>query len=186
MGRESLVLLKNEANLLPLQLSNLRNILVTGPLATDTTAYVSRYGPQNLQVIHVLQGVRDYVGQAATVHYAKGCEVVDATWPESEIIPTPLTEEERLEIQEAVEKARRSDVVIAVLGEDEHRVGESKSRTGLALPDASCNSCRLCTKPGNLLFWCLSMDSRLPLIGRIATYLLFLKPGSQIPSVGRR
>ena len=42
MGRESLVLLKNEANLLPLQLSNLRNILVTGPLATDTTAYVSR------------------------------------------------------------------------------------------------------------------------------------------------
>ncbi len=134
MGRESLVLLKNEANLLPLQLSNLRNILVTGPLATDTTAYVSRYGPQNLQVTHVLQGVRDYVGQAATVHYAKGCEVVDATWPESEIIPTPLTEEERLEIQEAVEKARRSDVVIAVLGEDEHRVGESKSRTGLALP----------------------------------------------------
>ena len=84
MGRESLVLLKNEANLLPLQLSNLRNILVTGPLATDTTAYVSRYGPQNLQVTHVLQGVRDYVGQAATVHYAKGCEVVDATWPESE------------------------------------------------------------------------------------------------------
>lgn len=59
---------------------------------------------------------------------------MDATWSESEIIPTPLTEEERLEIQEAVEKARRSDVVIAVLGEDEHRVGESKSRTGLALP----------------------------------------------------
>lgn len=111
---------------------------------------------------------------------------MDATWPESEIIPTPLTEEERLEIQEAVEKARRSDVVIAVLGEDEHRVGESKSRTGLALPGTPAATLAALYETGNLLFWCLSTDSRLPLIGRIATYLLFLKPGSQIPSVGRR
>lgn len=134
MGRESLVLLKNEANLLPLRLDNLKNILVTGPLATDTTAYVSRYGPQNRNVTPLLQGIRNYAGTAAIVQYAQGCEVVDATWPESEIIPMPLTADEHRLIQEAVTKARQSDVVIAVLGEDEHRVGESKSRTGLGLP----------------------------------------------------
>ncbi len=134
MERESMVLLKNENDLLPLDLKSLKNILVTGPLATDKSAYVSRYGPQNLEVINVLEGITKYVGNAAKVEYTKGCEVVDATWPESEIIPTPLTQEEQTQINEAVEKAKQSDVVIAVLGEDEKRCGESKSRTGLGLP----------------------------------------------------
>ena len=134
MARESLVLLKNEKNLLPLDLKTLKNILVTGPLATDETAYISRYGPQNLTVTNVLEGIQNYVGKMANVEYLKGCEVVDATWPESEIIPTPLTTDEQKMIAEAVEKAKQSDVVIAVLGEDEKRCGESKSRTGLGLP----------------------------------------------------
>ena len=134
MARESLVLLKNENQLLPLQLKNLKRIFVTGPLATDTTAYVSRYGPQNLHVTNVLEGIQTYVGKQAEVIYAKGCEVVDETWPESEIIPTPLTNEEKSAITEAVEQANLSDVIIAVLGEDEARCGESKTRTCLNLP----------------------------------------------------
>lgn len=134
MARESLVLLKNEKQLLPLQLNNLKRILVTGPLAIDTTAYVSRYGPQNLNVTHVLEGIQNYVGKRAEVTYIKGCEVVDATWPESEIIPTPLTEKEKSDIAQAVEQAKQSDVIIAVLGEDEARCGESKTRTSLDLP----------------------------------------------------
>ncbi|NWJ52481.1 MAG: glycoside hydrolase family 3 C-terminal domain-containing protein [Bacteroidetes bacterium] len=134
MAKESLVLLKNENNLLPLNLKSLRNILVTGPLAMDKTAYISRYGPQNLDVINVLEGIQRYVGSTAHVEYEKGCEVVDATWPESEIIPTMLTDEEQKQINKAVAKAKHSDVVIAVLGEDEKRCGESKSRTGLGLP----------------------------------------------------
>jgi beta-glucosidase len=134
MEKESLVLLKNENTLLPLSLSSLKNILVTGPLATDETAYTSRYGPQNLAVINVLEGIKSYVGKSATVAYSKGCDVVDATWPESEIIETPLTSNEQKSISEAVEKAKLSDVVIMVAGEDELRCGESKSRTGLGLP----------------------------------------------------
>lgn len=134
MARESLVLLKNENQLLPLKLNNLKHILVTGPLATDKTAYVSRYGPQNIEVTNVLEGIREYAGKQSEITYVKGCEVVDVTWPESEIIPTPLTDAEKASIAEAVEQAKQSDVVIAVLGEDEARCGESKSRTGLGLP----------------------------------------------------
>ena len=134
MARESLVLLKNENKLLPLNLKSLKRILVTGPLATDKSVYISRYGPQNLEITNVLDGLTEYVGQSAKIEYTKGCEVVDATWPESEIIPTPLTKEEQQSINEAVEKAKLSDVVIAVVGEDEKRVGESKTRTGLGLP----------------------------------------------------
>ena len=134
MAKESLVLLKNEKNTLPLNLNKLNNILVTGPLAVDKTVYVSRYGPQNLEVKNVLEGIQNYVGTKANVDFSLGCEVVDETWPESEIIPVPLSNQEQQMIDDAVAKAQKSDIIIAVMGEDEERCGESRSRTGLGLP----------------------------------------------------
>lgn len=134
LNRESLVLLKNEQQLLPLDTAQTKNILVTGPLADATGFEVSRYGPSNNTLVSVLAGLKSLVGKSANIQYAKGCDVVDATWPESEIIPTPLTSAEQTAIDEAVELAKKSDVVIAVMGEDEKRVGESLSRTSLGLP----------------------------------------------------
>uniref|UniRef100_UPI003890E745 glycoside hydrolase family 3 C-terminal domain-containing protein n=1 Tax=Arcticibacter sp. TaxID=1872630 RepID=UPI003890E745 len=134
MSLESMVLLKNEANLLPLNKEKLKNILVTGPLATDESYAVSRYGPSNNPVTSVLDGIRSYVGAKVKVNYSKGCDIIDATWPESEIIPTELTAAEKASIQAAVDQAMAADVVIAVVGEDDKRVGESMSRTGLNLP----------------------------------------------------
>lgn len=134
MAKESLVLLKNENNALPLNLNKLDNILVTGPLAVDKSVYVSRYGPQNLEVKSVLEGIQNYVGSKANVDFSLGCEVVDEAWPESEIIPIPLSNKEQQMIDAAVAKANLSDVIIAVMGEDEKRCGESRSRTSLGLP----------------------------------------------------
>lgn len=134
MARESIVLLKNEDNTLPLDIDKLDNILITGPLATDTTAYVSRYGPQNITVTNVLDGITNYVGTRANIDFELGCEIVDQTWPESEIIPTPLTVAERELMARALAKAEKADVIIAVMGEDEKRCGENKTRTGLDLP----------------------------------------------------
>jgi len=134
MARESLVLLKNDGNLLPLDKNKFRHILVTGPLAAETSYAISRYGPSHISPISVLQGLRSYLGDKATIDYAKGCAIVDSTWPESEIIPAPLSREESDGIEEAAAKAGASDLIIAVLGEDEKRVGESLSRTSLDLP----------------------------------------------------
>lgn len=134
VNRESLVLLKNQGNLLPLDKQKYQQILVTGPLATEVSYATSRYGPSNNKVTSVLDGLKEYMGSAGKISYAKGCEMVDKTWPESEIIPTELTPEEVQGIQEAVEKAKNVDVIIAVVGEDERRVGESLTRTGLNLP----------------------------------------------------
>ncbi len=134
LNRESMVLLKNEKNLLPLDKHQLKNILVTGPLAAEKGYATSRYGPSYNPVTSVLEGIRNYVGKNSTVDYAKGCDIIDATWPESEIIPTPLTAEEQADIADAVTKAKNADVIIAVVGEDEKRVGESLSRSGLNLP----------------------------------------------------
>ncbi|HSC39405.1 MAG TPA: glycoside hydrolase family 3 C-terminal domain-containing protein, partial [Chitinophagaceae bacterium] len=134
LNRESLVLLKNNGNLLPLSTSKFKNILVTGPLADATNYAVSRYGPSNNPVTSVLAGLQHYAGKNANIQYSKGCDIVDATWPESEIIPTELTAAEQQSINDAVTKAKQSDVIIAVMGEDEKRVGESLTRTGLGLP----------------------------------------------------
>lgn len=134
MNRESMVLLKNANNLLPLNKSALKKILVTGPLAAETNYAVSRYGPSHNPVTNVVNGIKNYVGNGAEVSYVKGCDIVDATWPESEIIETPLTSQEQAGIDSAVNQAKQSDVVIAVVGEDVDRVGESLSRTGLNLP----------------------------------------------------
>ncbi|MEZ2335667.1 glycoside hydrolase family 3 N-terminal domain-containing protein [Mucilaginibacter sp. RCC_168] len=134
MNRESMVLLKNQGDLLPLDKSKLKNILVTGPLAAEKNYATSRYGPSHNPVTNVLDGIKNYVGKDVNVTYAKGCNVVDATWPESEIIETPLTAQEQAGIDSAVAQAKQADVVIAVVGEDFERVGESLSRTGLNLP----------------------------------------------------
>jgi beta-glucosidase len=132
--KQSLVLLKNSNNTLPLDKSKLKNIFVTGPLATETNYAISRYGPTKIAITNVLDGIKEYLGSSVEVSYSKGCNIVDSTWPESEIIQTPLTVQEKSDIAIAVAQAKKSDVVIAVLGEDDDRTGESKTRTGLDLP----------------------------------------------------
>jgi beta-glucosidase len=134
MNRESMVLLKNEGNLLPLDRNKYKHILVAGPLAMETSYAISRYGPSHNPVTNVYDGIKNYVGNNGTVTYAKGCDIVDATWPESEIIETPLTDKEQADINAAVEEAKKSDIIIVAVGEGVDQVGESLSRTGLNLP----------------------------------------------------
>ncbi|MEP5504090.1 MAG: glycoside hydrolase family 3 N-terminal domain-containing protein [Algibacter sp.] len=134
INRESLVLLKNENNLLPLDVNKIKNILVTGPLADEVSFTYSRYGPAFNPSVSVYQGVKKYAGDKANVNFVKGCDIIDPDWPGSEIIPTPLSAKEQADIDEAVKKAKQSDIIIAVVGEDEKRVGETKSRTSLGLP----------------------------------------------------
>lgn len=131
--RQSLVLLKNDG-VLPLKKGEVRKVLVAGALADEDNFMTSRYGPNRLETVTVLEGVRKYLAGSAEVVYAKGCEVTDAAWPESEILPVPMDEGEKAAIADAVEKARDCDVVIAVLGEDAYCTGESRSRTSLDLP----------------------------------------------------
>ncbi|WP_066220025.1 glycoside hydrolase family 3 N-terminal domain-containing protein [Formosa haliotis] len=134
INRESLVLLKNENNLLPLDVNNIKHILVTGPLADEVSFTYSRYGPADNPSTSVYQGIKNYAKDKAEVQYVKGCDIVDPDWPGSEIIPTPLSASEEASIAEAVKQAEKSDIIIAVVGEDDKRVGETKSRTSLGLP----------------------------------------------------
>ena len=134
MNRESLVLLKNNDNLLPLNKNGSARILVTGPLAAATGYAISRYGPSNNKVTSVLEGIKKLVGKNIVIDHAEGCSVINPGWPGTEIIPTALSKGEIDSIGIAVAKAKEADIIIAVLGEDEKCVGESLSRTSLDLP----------------------------------------------------
>ena len=134
MNRESLVLLKNKDNLLPLNKHDPKKIFVTGPLAAAKGYAISRYGPSNNAVTSVLEGIKQIVGKNIVIDHAEGCTVVNTGWPGTEIIPTSITKAEQDSIDIAVAKAKQADIIIAVLGEDEKCVGESLSRTSLDLP----------------------------------------------------
>jgi len=130
---KSIVLLKNDNHVLPLK-KTIKSILVTGPNADATSSSVSRYGPCKVDVISVLAGIKEKIGNSVEVKYTKGCEITDKNWPESELIPAAPAGDEKAEIEKAQMLAKNVDEIIVVAGEDEKIVGESKSRTSLDLP----------------------------------------------------
>jgi beta-glucosidase len=132
-ARESMVLLKNENNVLPFN-KQLKSIAVIGPNADDDSTARYRYGPSAVNGVTVLEGIRKKLGDTVKINYAKGCEITDAHWPETEVLPEPLTKAEEAEISLAVSAAEHSDVAVVVLGDSMSTVGESASRTSLDLP----------------------------------------------------
>lgn len=133
-SRESIVLLKNASELLPLDINSTKKIAVCGPNANEEGYALTHYGPLAVEVTTVLEGIQEKTKGKAEVLYTKGCDLVDAHWPESEIIDYPLTDDEQAEIDKAVENARQADVAVVVLGGGQRTCGENKSRTSLDLP----------------------------------------------------
>ena len=133
-ARESVVLLKNEGNILPLDPAALKKVAVIGPNAAETSYALTHYGPLATEVTSVLDGFRERLDGQAEVVYAKGCELVDHTWPLSEIMPVEMRPEDKAMMDEAVSTARDADAIILVLGGGQRTCGENKSRTSLELP----------------------------------------------------
>lgn len=133
-SRESIVLLKNDNKTLPLDIDKVKTISVCGPNADEEGYALTHYGPLAVDVTTVLEGIKEKVAGKAEVLYTKGCDLVDANWPESEIIDYPLTSDEKKGIDIAVENALKSDVAVVVLGGGQRTCGENKSRTSLELP----------------------------------------------------
>ena len=133
-SRESIVLLKNQNNTLPLNKASIKKIAVCGPNANDATYALTHYGPLAVEVTTVFEGIRNKVGSDVEVTYTKGCDLVDAHWPESELLDYPMTADEQNEIDKAVEQVKQSDVAVVVLGGNSRTCGENKSRSSLELP----------------------------------------------------
>ncbi len=120
-ARKVLVLLKNENNVLPLDLAKVKTIAVIGPNAADV--HLGGYSRDPGFGISILDGIRNYVGNKAKVLYAKGCKITTAPegfrgwWANDVELVDQKTQQ--ASIDEAVAAARKADVAILVVGENE-------------------------------------------------------------------
>lgn len=116
----SMVLLKNANALLPLS-KQTKRIALVGPLANNRAEVMGSWKArgEDKDVVTVLEGIKNKLGSGTEVNYVQGCDFLD-----------PSTSE----FSAALEAAKQSDVVIAVVGEKALMSGESRSRAVLRLP----------------------------------------------------
>lgn len=116
ISRKSLVLLKNENHLLPLDKSKIKSIGVIGPNADSRRALVGNYEGTASRYITVLEGIEDYVGEQVRVYYSEGCHLYkDRT-------SNLAQADDRISEVKAV--CEVSDVLVVVLGLDSGIEGE--------------------------------------------------------------
>lgn len=121
-GRRSIVMLKNDGDLLPLPRTGKR-IAIIGPFAEGQHDLIGPWAPfgDNDEAVDVATGVRQAVGDSAIVTVAKGCE-----------IEAPLSGG----IEAALEAANAADVVLIAIGESQMMSGEGHSRSRVVIPGA--------------------------------------------------
>ncbi|RAR72937.1 beta-glucosidase BglX [Flavobacterium aciduliphilum] len=131
IAKKSIVLLKNESNLLPLKRTGLKIALI-GPLASDKTSPLGswRIGADDNTAVSVLEGMQQYQGNQ--LQYAKGADLTIG--PTSFVRELHINTNDTSQFQDAIALAKNSDVVVAVLGEHGLQTGEGRSRTDLGLP----------------------------------------------------
>ncbi len=137
-ARKVMVLLKNDKNLLPLDLTKIKSVAVIGPNAADV--HLGGYSREPGHGVSILQGIRDRVGNKAQVLYAEGCQITDAKqgwrgWYADNVhLIDPATQ--AANIKTAVDTARKADVAILVVGENESTNREAWSEQHLGDRDS--------------------------------------------------
>nr|WP_315132708.1 beta-glucosidase BglX [uncultured Flavobacterium sp.] len=141
IAAQSLVLLKNQNQLLPLKKSG--TIAVIGPLAEakENMAGTWSVATNMEKSISLVAGIKEVAGSATNVLYAKGSNLdYDATFEEkATMFGKTLHRDNRTSAEllaEALKVANQSDVIVAALGESAEMSGESSSRTNLEIPQA--------------------------------------------------
>ena len=120
-ARKVIVLLKNDKNLLPLDITKMKSIAVIGPNAADV--HLGGYSRDPGYGVSVLDGIKAKVGDKVKVLYAEGCKITTAPqgfqgwWANDVQLVDPKTQ--TASIQTAVDAAKKSDASIVVVGENE-------------------------------------------------------------------
>ncbi|MDA9874916.1 beta-glucosidase BglX [Flavobacteriaceae bacterium] len=131
MAKKSIVLLKNENQLLPLKKQG-QKIALIGALASDKTSPLGswRIAAKDNSAVSVLEGMQAYTGNQLT--YAKVADVSLGKTKFTEEVKINTTD--KSEFTQAIAVAKKADVVVMVLGEIGYQSGEGRSRTELGLP----------------------------------------------------
>lgn len=116
VSKKTIVLLKNENHLLPLQKEKIKTIGVIGPNANNRRALVGNYEGTASEYVTLLEGIKEYVGKDIRVFYSEGCHI-----HKERVGGLGLRNDRLAEIKAVCEK---SDVVIACMGLDSGLEGE--------------------------------------------------------------
>ncbi len=124
VAQESIVLLQNRGDLLPLDKAKIKRIAVLGPLADRIL--MNNYNGKMGKAVTALQGIKDRIGAGTEVLYAAGGAVSDAS-------PKDKPFDSAGELQKAVELARKADVALVFVGTDRLVEQEARDRKTLGL-----------------------------------------------------
>jgi beta-glucosidase len=156
IAARSMVLLKNERQVLPLKKSG--SIALIGPLADNHSEMLGTWAVSGdkTKSVTIKQGMQNVAGNAVQILFAKGANITDDTAFAKRI--SPFAEPTEIDarpadalIQEAIETAGKADVVVAVVGEAAEMSGESASRTSLDLPGSQRKLVEALVKTGKPL-----------------------------------
>ena len=130
-ARKSITLLKNENNLLPLNLNALKSIAVIGPNAAQV--HLGGYSDEPGRGVSVLQGIKDKAGDKVKVVYAEGCKITKEGgnwWADTAHLSDPAGDQKL--IAESAAVAKTADVALLVLGgnEDTNKEGWADNHLG--------------------------------------------------------
>ena len=139
---ESIVLLKNENQILPLKKENLHTIGVIGPNADSRSALIGNYHGTSSEYVTVLEGIRRYVNDDIRILYSEGCSL--------SLNKTESLAQDLDRLSEAVTVAENSDVVILCLGLEMRRWKEKKAIPETATSREIRRTCSFLPASGNL------------------------------------
>jgi beta-glucosidase len=139
IGRQSIVLLKNEKSILPLKKGS--RVALIGPLATNKRDLIGNWsaaGDWN-RAVSVAQGLAEKDDHQLQLQYEKGANIIDDTVlvkrlnDHGAMIEIDRRSPEKM-IEDAVQLATNSDIIVAVVGESHAMSGEAASRADIGLP----------------------------------------------------
>ena len=126
---ETITLLKNDNDLLPLTREKKSTIAVIGPNADRKL--LGGYSGTPVYYTTVLEGIKEKAGKNLNIVYSEGCKItVNGSWSE-DVVTLPDSEEDKKLIKEAVKVAAKADVVVLVLGDNEQTSREAWSKVHL-------------------------------------------------------
>jgi len=130
VARKSIVLLKNENKVLPLK-KQVKNIAVIGPLANDKDSPIGNWRAQGAanSAVSFLEGIENALHKK--VPFEKGVDL--SIGKRSFLSPMTFNTSDRSGIPAAVKLAKKSEVVLMVVGEDAFQSGEGRSQTNIGL-----------------------------------------------------
>jgi beta-glucosidase len=131
VAQESIVLLKNENNFLPLDKNKIKRIAVIGPLADRIV--MNNYNGKVGKAVTALQGIKDYVGAEMEVTHALGGLVGGDTTGRWKTESAEAAADPKAELQKAVNLARNADVAVVFVGTTAAVEQEARDRKTLGL-----------------------------------------------------